>query len=354
MIYYLVAATIPLLIGWWRNFYFNNYGVVEMKKAKAEKWFVFFAILPIFLLYVLRGDHVGVDTIGYVRNFQEIDGNLVEAWTDAVKDPGFFAYTRLISMISGDYTVYFLITGLIIFIPIYFFAIKHTQNPYVFIFLVIALGYYSFIETGMRQAMAMSICLTAYGTLKNKTFPNVLRFLLTCFIAYFFHKSSVIFLMFFFVSFFKDNMISYAIYFLLTVMFVFGFAFLQDLFNEWVGYSYEVEETGNGEIFLLLIIALYIANLILGSRAADKKEHTILFNSANLTVIMWVLRLISRTAERISLYFTLGFYGHIIGIFALNRESRELKIWRFLIIFVCLLLFIYRNRSMSYTFFWSA
>ena len=352
MTYYLIAAIVPLVIMCLRGYSFNNYRYSNARKIKIERWLVFFAMLPIFLLYVLRGSHMGVDTIGYVRTFQNIDGSLINVWENADKDPGFFVYTRIVSFITRDYTIYFLITGLVVFLPIYFFSLRHTQNPYIFIFLIITLGYYSFIETGMRQAMSMSICLTSYGAIKNKNFKNIIRMALTVFIAYFVHKSAVIFLLLFILSFLKDNTVSRIIYVAIIALFAFNFSFFQDLFNELLGYSYEVEATGNGEIFFALILVLYILNFIFGNRVSDKKENQILFNATNLTLLMWVLRLISRTAERISFYFILGFYAYITGIFAPNKNSDEEKFLQFVVILVCLALFVYRNYGATYNFFW--
>lgn len=352
MIYYLLAATIPLFVWGIRNYYFNKYTMAGQKKERAEKWFVFFAILPIFLLYVLRDSHIGADTIGYVSNFQGITGNLIEVWQNADKEPGFLVYTRLVSLLSRNYTVYFFITGLLIFVPIYFFSVNYPQNPYVFIFLFITLGYYSFIETGMRQAIAMSICLTSYGAIKKKNLINIIRTVLTITIAYFFHKSAVIFVLLFILSFLPDSDISKILYLVITIVLASGFSFFQDLFNEWVGYSYEIEETGNGYIFLLVILGLYIISAVWGKKDIDVDVNRLIANSASLTVVMWVLRLISRTAERISYYFILGHFAYATKIFAFNKHSKDMLILRLGIIFICIALFVYRNVDAKYAFFW--
>ena len=42
----------------------------EEKKKQFKIWMVILAILPMFLLFVLRYKYVGADTIGYVRFFQ--------------------------------------------------------------------------------------------------------------------------------------------------------------------------------------------------------------------------------------------------------------------------------------------
>lgn len=352
MIYYLLAATIPLFVLGIRNYYFNKYTITEQKKERVDKLFVFFAILPIFLLYVLRSSHIGVDTIGYVRNFQNTSGGLSEIWQSADKDPGFMVYTRLVNLLSKNYTVYFLITGILIFLPIYYFSIKYTQNPYVFLFFMITLGYYSFIETGMRQAIAMSICLTSYGAIKNKNFINIVRTALTIAVAYFFHKSAVIFVLLFVLSFLSDSGINKILYLVITIIFAAGFSFFQDLFNEWVGYSYEIEETGNGYIFLLVILGLYIISAIWGNKDIDGDRNKIVANSASFTVVMWVLRLISRTAERISYYFILGHFAYATKIFAFNKHSKDLLILRLGIVLICISLFVYRNIDVQYAFFW--
>ena len=315
--------------------------------------YVLLAFLPVFLLYVLRSSHIGADTIGYVRNLQATSGSIIQVWKTAGKDPGFYVYTRLISYVTRNYTLYFLITGIIIFYPIYRFSLKYTQNPYVFLFLLITLGYYSFVETGMRQAMAMSICLTAFGTIQKKNVWNILRTFLTVGVAFLFHKSAAVFLLLFIFSFLKDNIKAYIIYFVAAIVAAVELSYFQDIFNEWFGYSYDIESTGNGFIMMVILVGFYIINRLWGNKNADEKTERLETNAANLMLIMWMLRLISRSAERIGYYFILGYFAYITGSFAPDKNSKELSVSRMVILAVCLGLFIKRIMDVSYHFFWS-
>jgi len=64
-----------------------------------------------------------------------------------------------------------------------------------------------------------------------------------------------------------------------------------------------------------------------------------------------VLRLVSRTAERISFYFMFGLYIYFSR--AVNFERDKLDAFlKWLLIAACLFLFVYRNIGAYYKFFW--
>ena len=193
MIYYLISAIFP--IACWL-IYDALVKKEEFNKDKTKKFMAFIAILPIFLLYVLRYKRVGVDTIGYVNFFESDIRNMtfgeifnVEALRVEV---GYRFYVKLISLITDNYTVYFLFNGIIVFGSIYRFALKYSKNPFLVIYCFITLGTYQFFETGLRQALAISICLFAVDFIKDK---KLVRFVLVVFLASLFHKSAWIFLM---------------------------------------------------------------------------------------------------------------------------------------------------------------
>lgn len=354
MIYYALAAIFPL-IAWFLYDYIGKVNKLDEKgKEKLRKQLVFLAALPIFFLFVFRYKTVGSDTIGYVKFFQStvrqysFQQLVVEGLMRS--EIGYRLYVKLISLFTKSYTVYFIINGIIIFGTLIRFSLKYTKNPFVFFFLFITLGTYSFIETGLRQALAMSICLWAVDFIKDK---KPIRFILLVAFAYFFHKSAMIFLLTYPLCQIKKlDWITFA-YIILTVFLAVNFTAFQGVFNSILGYDYSIEETGNGGIFLLFIsvMAVYTIYIMYNKPKNELEGQSVIVNLAMLTVVFWVLRLISRTAERISYYFIFGLYTYFSQ--AVNYDKDKLSsLLKWLLILGCLVLFVYRNVGIGYLFFW--
>ena len=350
MIYYLVAAASPLLF----------WGIYELGKEKQnnqkayKKWMVFLGILPMVLMFVLRYRTIGADTPGYVKFFQT-EIRQISFWdlfnADLFRvETGYRIYVKLISYLTSSYTIYFLINAIVIFGTLYRFSFKFTENPFIFFFLFITLGTYQFIETGLRQGLAMTICIWALSFVKDR---KPLKFILTVVLAYYFHKSAVIFLMIYPLSLIKRREIMIFIYAILTAIFTVGFAAFQSFFNELLGYEYSVEGTGNGLIFLILVTVTFLYSLIVTQRKdATKETNPLVVHMAFITVLFWVLRLISRTAERISYYFIPGLYLYFAQTTKYNDDKIAVAL-RWLLIVVCFALFVYRNVGATYLFFWA-
>ena len=350
MFYYLIAAMFPLLF----------WGVYEIGKDKQQniekykKWMVFFGILPMFLMFVLRYKTIGADTPGYVRFFQTTIRDIPFSKlfvTELMREEiGYRIYVKLISYLTSNYTIYFLINAIVIFGTLYRFAFKFTENPFIFFFLFITLGTYQFIETGLRQSLAMVICIWALSFAQKR---KPIKFILTVILAYFFHKSAVIFLMVYPLTAIKKRETMIFFYVLFTGILVVGFSAFQSLFNELLGYEYSVEETGNGLIFMALVSIVFIYSLLVNRKDTDEASgNRFLIHMAFLTALFWVLRLISRTAERISYYFIPGLYLYFSQTAKYNDDKIAIAL-RWLIIIVCFALFIYRNVGVGYLFFWA-
>lgn len=353
MIYYGIAALWPLVM-WFFNYYVTKVRQLNDKQKRQLQYFLtVIAILPMFLLFVLRYKYIGADTIGYVRFFE----NEVRKYTFAEllnselirTEVGYRVYVKLISLFTNNYTVFFLVNGLVIFGGLLHFSRKYTENPFVFFFLFMALGTYNFMETGLRQAIAMVICVWSIDFLNDK---KIIRFILLVVLASLFHQSAIIFLILLPLSIVKRMDWIIVTHTLVAIVFFIGFSSFHDLFNQWLGYEYNIEETGNGEIFFMLVLVLFAFSLFMSYGTYQReKEKTIILHLSLLTVILWLLRLISRTAERVSYYYIMGLYAYFAGAVECRKDKLS-NLLKGLLIVACFILFVHRSFDSSYLFFW--
>ena len=353
MIYYGIAAIFPLVMWFFYSYLTKGDQFSDRQRIRWRNFLAVIAILPMFLLFVLRYKTIGSDTIGYVRFFENGVRNYTLAELLNIdlmrQEVAYRIYVKLISLITTDYTVYFLINGIVIFGTLLHFAKKYTENPFVFFFLFMTLGTYQFMETGLRQSLAIVICLWSIDFLKDK---KIIRFILLVILASLFHQSAWVFLLMLPLSWIRKTDWTVVSHVIIAAAFVTGFTVFHELFNEWLGYEYNIEETGNGVIFLALVFILFAFSLFMTYAESSKIEgQSLIIHLAILTVTLWVLRLISRTAERISYYYIIGLYAYFAQ--AVNcRKDKLSDLAKGVLIVVCLALFIYRNLDTNYLFFW--
>ena len=307
------------------------------------------------LLYGLRYKRIGNDTIGYVRFFEgDIrEFSMIDVFDESLHrtEVGYRFYAKIISFLTDNYTIYFLITAVILFGVLIRFANKYTENPFVFLFMFMTLGTYHFYQTGLRQALAMTVCLIAVDFVHNK---KLFRFVLTVLIAATFHKSAYIFLILYPMARMRNQYLKIAVNVLAGAVAIFGFTTFQEAFNRLLGFGYDeyIDDERGGEVFVILITLVVIFSLYtLFHEKGKKVGQDVIVQMTFLTVIFWILRLISRTAERISFYFMFGMYIYFSQTFKYEKDKYSV-IFRVLFILVFFALFIFRNFGAEYQFFW--
>lgn len=141
----------------------------------------------------LRHPTVGRDTASFIDVFLKVEGRDIldvlqfSSWTE----PGFRLLCALIGLFTKNGQWLIVLTSVIIHGSVTYFLYRHAKNPYLGLFLYMALMIYPLYLCIMRQALAVAIFLFAYGFLKKKKWvPYVLIVLL----AATFHTSVLIFL----------------------------------------------------------------------------------------------------------------------------------------------------------------
>lgn len=354
MIYYGIAAIFPLIMWFIYEHIVGKNQYSDKEKLKLRTWLTVFSIAPMFLLFVLRYKYVGVDTIGYVKFFQnEIrEYSFLELFNKELMrtEIGYRIYVKIISLFTDNYTVYFLINGIVIFGTLLHFSKKYTDNPFIFFFMFITLGTYQFVETGLRQALAMMICLWAIDFLKDK---KIIRFILVVALASLFHTSAWLFLLLLPLFMIKRLDWTIATHVIMALVFFVGFSFFHNTFIQWLGYdTYYIDQTGNGGIFFVFVLVLFAFSLFMTYNRTSKIEgQSLIVHMAILTVTFWLLRLISRTAERVSFYYIFGLYIYFSQSLSYYKDKLT-TLMKVALIAACFFLFVYRNVNISYVFFW--
>lgn len=318
------------------------------KTQNQKKWIYIFACLGVLLIVGLRSEHTGNDTPVYIDHFFNVR-NL--SWdsisNEYMDDHGFYYLIKFIGLFTSSPVMFLLVTSFLSTIGIFDLIWRNSRSPVLSLYFYITLGNFFFILTGMRQAIAMSICMLAVRFIQERKLG---WFVLFVWLAAQMHHSAYIFIVMYFLGTRKVNIVSMFINIVVTVVAYFSYENLLNFANDLLDYDYGVEETGNGGIFFVILLIINALALMSKTSWVRGKKELVILNSSIICNIIWVFRLIGRTAERPSMYWL-----NVVPV-ALSESiesvyDRETRLYiQILAILFTLAFFAYRCLGMTYAF----
>lgn len=340
MIPYIAVSIFPVICSFLhlRCSFFKN----ENIKKRSENIWVAISLLPMFILLAFRNQSMGADTGTYWDLYRFASKvSFSELCFTQKMEPGFLVVEWVFAKMFPKPEIFQIIYVGFYFVACFLFIVKNTKEKFLFVFLFCTLGLFKFFFTGIRQCIAICICLFSYSAVKDR---HIFKYLAIILIAGLFHKSAFFFLPVYFVYTLKHNKINLIIYISLIIVCTAIIIPVFPYFASLIGYGdYDIEFTGNGFIrffiyFFLLLSTVFIKN----NRCFDDEERGI-FNISLIFMFLWVLRLMTRSTERIALYF-LPYYSLFLSSRlgrVLGEETKESKVLKLFICWALLGLFLY-------------
>lgn len=346
MLIYVLAVVFPLLI---ESVYNRNLLVaasiksdVQIKKMKHR--YILFATLPMFLLIALRHPSIGADTGMYLNHFERtVDKPWEQIANNSRMEMGYLIFVKLITLITDSTLVFQIIYTTIYFLAVTSFIKGLDEEHFLTLFLFGTLSMYTFMFTGVRQCLAISLCLFSFRFIKNR---NLLGFAFVMFLAFNFHKSSILFIVAYLIYGMKLTALNIISYIMVSALAIVNLNSLQDWFNDQMDYDYDIESGAGGLVFSVMIVAMTAITvyLIINYKKASNQSKG-LTNIGIIAAVFWAMRIFSRTAERPSFYFLLFLYGAFAYSVSIITNNKEKNFVKFIVILGSLALFVYRLSS---------
>ncbi|MBR2614403.1 MAG: EpsG family protein [Clostridia bacterium] len=340
-------------------------GDVDGNKQKKK---LFLILCGLLIVFVVGFRHVNVgtrDTETYWKMYENaMNSSSLKAFlTNHKVFETFFLFSECLfsfflwalAKIIPNPQILIFITSAFVTISVLCFIFKHSKNTMLSVLMYICLGAMTFNMNGMRQAVAIAICLFAYGFAKDK---KLIPFLLIVLIATLVHKSAIFFVVVYFVPYFKLNLKSCLFFALLVIAFILLSDRLAVLFDSFTGEDYGEGESfsSGGYITLLIYILTIIFAFITAKNNKDDKSFSMALFITILGCSLFFARYIStQIYERMSYYF---FYGVILllpqSIETLKDKDKKVMIT--IVSVLSILLFAYRlygSVFQNFTFFWA-
>lgn len=286
-----------------------------VKKKRRKAAFVTLICLQWILISGLRATTVGADTETYMRLFhvhatmpwesiwERIGWYFTNTNTQLTYEPAYMLLEKLIGIFTSSETVYKFIIAIIFMIALGNYVYRYSEDPCISFLLYHALFYNMFSLTGYRQVVAVALVgLYGYQYIRQrKLFP----FLICLLIGSLFHRTTVIFLLFYILGNKKIT-----IKYVMTMAGMIGVMILlrRPLFNlvkVLMDYEQYSGDYGFAQgTFLVLLIAFTMVTIYRYRKIASE-DTTYLCNGLILMWLMFPFAMVDPTAMR--LVYNFGF-----------------------------------------------
>ncbi len=272
------------------------------KKRRKTWWFAILVFIPLVWMAVNRDRYIG-DTWNYIRGFEAMPVSLskiVLFYMGLGKDKWFYTAEALIHIfISKDYKVcFFIIAAFQAFALIKLYR-RYSPDYMIAILVFVACGdYVSWMHNGIRQFIAVSICLLATSwMLEHKYIPSII----TIFIASRFHGTALLMIPIFLICVGKPwnrKTILFIALALISIVFIAQFTNWLDIALEETQYENVVSDwrswndDGTNPIRVLVYSIPSILSLV-GLRYIREADDTVINYCTNMSIVTAGLYLIS-------------------------------------------------------------
>jgi hypothetical protein len=328
-------------------------GTVALKYDKKNKILAVSndgnAVLPVIVLFFVQGFrdlYVGNDTHKYARFFMHADDPGSFRYSNS-KDILYYAWCRLIKMLSVNVVVFNCCCALVIFSALYFFVYKYSSNKTLSILLFLTLGLFFASMNQTRQAMATSMILLAFDRAYNKDIKLTIAL---CCAAIMIHSTTIVFFpIFVFISVLPQfNKYIVALFscgsiiiviFMQTFLRIFGIIF-PVYAKYYTNFLFRVREVtiwryGDWGICIIIQIGLLLC-LFFGNETSKENQMGYIFACINsITLAVSYLAMSIMAMERIKQYFM---YWYIVMIpYVIGSFFKKSRLIGVIVAFISLL-----------------
>ena len=354
MVVYLIFALFPIALA--MVYSSGNKHPVNFQN-KTKKSFLIICGIALFLVVALRSKYNGsTDSLNYYNNWSFVGtmswGELQDFIDYSRMESGYLYTVWGLTRFLKEPQLVFVFTGILFSVSVCRFVYKNCEDVVLGFFMYVTLGLYIFMVQGLRQAIAMSICLFAIEFAKNR---KLILFVLVVLLASFYHQSALAFLVVYLLYQLKMNFAGYAIAASASLVFILAGSLFVDYANELFERDYHGAETSGGVIALAIyVIALFVAVLFGGEKKNDR-NFSFFFYFTWFGFIIFVMRYTEvLIIERISFYFAFGQMSLLTSVLQ-NLKRKERVSVKIVLVVLSFVLFAYRLSSsdlIPYEFFW--
>ena len=355
MTIYLVYMASPVFLYLLMRIFYTG-SINENKKVRNAYLFLFAIIM--ILMIGLRSRYVGSgDTNFYYNNWilmSRVEFSQLNYTLESIDlEKGYLISVWILSHIFEDPQMLLVLSAAFFAITLCSFVEKNCDDVVLALLVFNCLGLFNFMIQGLRQSIAMCICLFALEKCKKN---QIYRFVILILIAMSFHASAVVFAVVYLLRYFKLTFPNILIFFTTAIIGInllpYIFNFMNSLLNDEYSLNTEAEKGGVVAILIYLLIIIFS---LLTKKENDKYFSIFIYMSLIGVSTLLMRNTVSNIAERVGFFFAFSQVALVSnGVQALNDKITRAVV----VIIVALLCFgvaIYKasySIVIPYEFYW--
>lgn len=313
--------------------------------------------LVLFLYAALRSPTFSGDVLSYVKKFDMYKryslGEMLQLYTLNAKSPTFYLLGWIFSRIFTDAQWWLAFIGAAYAFSGVYVIYKESENPLLSVLGWLALGFFMFSLSGLRQTLALSITMLAYFPAKNR---KIWKFLILVAIATLFHNSAIIFLLIYPFAQRKLGYIHLIVAGAVIVAFL-GFQgqvrnLIANVFEDSYLGGYADQEEGLSMAGFIIQVAMFVFSLLYYPNVVKKHEDAkILYNLSFIGMLFQLFSAMIAEMFRVSMYFS--FFNVLLIPLAVQSEpSKSTRQILTILLSVVFVIYMFRGGVPAYEFFW--
>lgn len=358
MFIYLLYIVMPVII-WFMFSLFSREHINTSDQMKKK--YVIWCGVALFLILALK--HYGVgsgDGQWYYYNWKYFSNISFEQFLNIYGsfdiENGYLFSIWALSHVFKEPQFVFVFYGLLVSVAVSNFIYKNCKDPVIAFVMFNCLGLWGFMVQGIRQGIAMSICLFAFEACENRKF---IKFMALILLAMFFHASAVVFFPVYIFRYLKMNFKGYMFTAIATVIALISldniFQFVNMVINDSYGIG-EIESTSGGVVSTLIYILILIAVLVFYGRDKVKPPEISFFFYLTLCgFLLFIMRyFVNSIVQRVSYYYMFGQMALLSAVIK-DETGKARPFISMAVIEFCIAIAIYKasySTLVPYYFFW--
>lgn len=340
----------------------NAYGWLKDGRLSSAIW----GAIPLFLILSLKSTDVGIDMVSYVNRFENAE-EMMNLFSTA-SEMGFNYYNLFLNKIGLTWQLYLVVCTLILMIGWISFAHKYSVDTYYSYFLYMTIGLFTMNFSGLRQSLAIAICLIAlvlfqsnYQTRRNRSWG---LFVLLVLLSATFHNSSIIFIIVPFLFRYRITKKQCFILLLLATAALVYKDFITGFIPNLKGTRYSDftfdEAYAINPLVILFTIFVPLVSLIFIPTEDDNKfssKYSLMFFFASINIFFTILSINNNQLGRVAYYFQPCYMILLPATANSILQFDNRKLVRLALSIICIIYFMMGSiggtlRIDHYTFFW--
>lgn len=313
---------------------------IYFKQQEQNNFFLFFVFAFFYVFISGFRDMIGGSDVYIYGEVFEVP--MLQLFSFDKFEKGFLLYYAFLKQFSDDRYFLFIMTALIMAL-LHFRAIKrHSPLVYFSLFIFFCKFFLlSFIY--LRQGLAMGVLWLTIPYIKEKKY---FRFFALAFMAYFFHKSALIFSPIIFFAHYKFKSFQFFIITVVLILIIISplgmvlNSFFSDQFEDNKLDAYLSLSSGINYFYLIEILLLSILAINFRNQFYETKFTTIVFNGLIGYIFVLIIGLTNATFVRFSWYYLIFPILAMPQIYIYIKEDRQKRLFKnFIFLYSSLLFF---------------